>query len=603
MAKSPKPQEELDALVRVAKSFSEREMFAEAAELFQVAQRLDPKNSGLRLALAEVLRMQRQYSETSPRSRAEVLKEQFRRDSIDAAHFLGLSEFYNGKGETAQALSCLEMSRAKNGVNPTLLKLHGQILARHKDFSGASRELSQALRFNPFDGQLAESLGRIEYERRNFRASLDATIQAYLLLNPGNTEGAERLRRRLRTLKQVLGFEHADLVDRFHAGRERLEVAFDRLQWHRERLLEQEALAETDLLSPAQAPQSSKGLIGLAGRIQDLGAFPNLSDPQIIQLAMAVEEEFHERGRRIFRHGNVEDDLYLLETGEVSFQRETSYGVFEIRKHSPGALFGEANFISRLERTGDALTLEPCRLLRFRAEALRRLIADDAEIGVRLYWMFWFSLARKLRATNEQLGTFFATETETQGSPPLRHDYPEASLRVNIDSRDKIRVLQEQGLSHSELMTLATFSREKRFAPGAFIFQEGDEGGEMYVILEGKARISKFISGAGEEALAILERGDFFGEMSLIDGQPRSADARAHDGPVTVLALERATFHEILSMDAHASLELLQLLCRLIALRLREMNAKLVGWSILAGPRTSEGASENPFWNNRRSGN
>ncbi len=115
------------------------------------------------------------------------------------------------------------------------------------------------------------------------------------------------------------------------------------------------------------------------------------------------------------------------------------------------------------------------------------------------------------------------------------------------------------------------------------IFAEGDPGREMYVVLEGRVRISKFIPGGGEEALAILERGDFFGEMALIDGQPRSADARAHGGPVTVLALDEATIKEVLTVDPEASLEFLQLLCRLVAKRLREIDEKVIGWRIMSG--------------------
>jgi CRP-like cAMP-binding protein len=151
-------------------------------------------------------------------------------------------------------------------------------------------------------------------------------------------------------------------------------------------------------------------------------------------------------------------------------------------------------------------------------------------------------------------------------------------------------LFREQGLSRRELMTLATFSKEKKFAEGAFLFQEGDKGSELYVVLEGRAMISKFIPGAGEEALAILERGDFFGEMSLVDGEPRSADAKAYAGPLTVLALDQATVKEVLAMDPHASLEFLQLLCRLIANRLREIDEKVIGWRILSGER-SESAS------------
>jgi CRP-like cAMP-binding protein len=152
-----------------------------------------------------------------------------------------------------------------------------------------------------------------------------------------------------------------------------------------------------------------------------------------------------------------------------------------------------------------------------------------------------------------------------------------------VDSETKMRLFREQGLSNSELMALATFSRERTYPGGGVIFGEGDAGREMFVVLDGRVRISKFIPGGGEEALAILERGDFFGEMALIDGQPRSADARAHGGPVTVLALDEGTIREVLTVDPHASLEFLQLLCRLVAKRLREIDEKVIGWRIMVG--------------------
>ena len=96
-------------------------------------------------------------------------------------------------------------------------------------------------------------------------------------------------------------------------------------------------------------------------------------------------------------------------------------------------------------------------------------------------------------------------------------------------------------------------------------------------------RISKFIPGVGEEALAVLDRGDFFGEMALIDDKARSADAKAHDGDATVLSIDRATLNEILSMDPNASLQFLNLLCRMISRRLREINEKIVQWKYMSG--------------------
>jgi CRP-like cAMP-binding protein len=98
--------------------------------------------------------------------------------------------------------------------------------------------------------------------------------------------------------------------------------------------------------------------------------------------------------------------------------------------------------------------------------------------------------------------------------------------------------------------------------------------------------ICKYIPGGGEEALAILDRGDFFGEMALLDGEPRSADARAYGGALTVLALDQATVREVLGLDPDAALDFLRLLCRLLADRLREIDEKVIGWRILAGPRS-----------------
>jgi hypothetical protein len=224
--------------------------------------------------------------------------------------------------------------------------------------------------------------------------------------------------------------------------------------------------------------------------------------------------------------------------------------------------------------------------LRFQATDLDRLITEFPELGVQLYWCFWHGLAQKLRSTNAQLASFFSADSNPENFLRLRRTKVTAAGKAQVDSNDKIRLFREQGLSGKELDALATFSKEKRFPGGAYIFQEGDPGDEMYVIVEGKARISKFIPGGGEEALAILERGDFFGEMSLIDGQPRSADARAHGGPLTVLALDQPTVHEVLSMDPQASLDFLRLLCRLVAKRLREIDEKVVSWRIMAGERS-----------------
>ena len=74
---------------------------------------------------------------------------------------------------------------------------------------------------------------------------------------------------------------------------------------------------------------------------------------------------------------------------------------------------------------------------------------------------------------------------------------------------------------------------------GAFLFRTGDEGDAMYLIERGKVRICVRARDGHEVTLTELERGDFFGEMALLDGQRRSADAVVvEDARLAVLSRE-----------------------------------------------------------------
>src|SRR5262249_37978283 len=162
---------------------------------------------------------------------------------------------------------------------------------------------------------------------------------------------------------------------------------------------------------------------------------------------------------------------YILERGEVLIQRPTAYGTFTLGKLDPGSLFGEASFFTGLDRSSDASALAASQVFRFDATALDALIEEAPELGVDLYWSFWHSLAHKLRATNDQLKSFFTSDTMPENFLRLRkrQSLP-AAASVKVESADKMNLFREQGLSRRELMTLATFSREERFAAGASIF-------------------------------------------------------------------------------------------------------------------------------------
>lgn len=131
-----------------------------------------------------------------------------------------------------------------------------------------------------------------------------------------------------------------------------------------------------------------------------------------------------------------------------------------------------------------------------------------------------------------------------------------------------------EGLKPAALEMIARVSIEEQHASGTKLFSHGDPGDRLYLILEGKVRISREVPGMGEEALAVLGRGQVFGEMALLDESPRSADAIVHER-CKVLAIPKDAFDDLLFLHKDLAYEVLQSFVRLLTARLRETNDKL----------------------------
>lgn len=108
---------------------------------------------------------------------------------------------------------------------------------------------------------------------------------------------------------------------------------------------------------------------------------------------------------------------------------------------------------------------------------------------------------------------------------------PRVQVAPPTDVPPTIDRLREVGLfgalSDDVLSHLAQTLKRSRVAPGTTIFQEGDAGHELFVVLEGEFEVLKKSRRGRQQRVAILGPSDTFGEMSLIDVQPRSATVRA----------------------------------------------------------------------------
>jgi CRP/FNR family transcriptional regulator, cyclic AMP receptor protein len=140
--------------------------------------------------------------------------------------------------------------------------------------------------------------------------------------------------------------------------------------------------------------------------------------------------------------------------------------------------------------------------------------------------------------------------------------------------REKVDVLQKVplfgGLSLRDLNNIARYAGEKRVKTGAMLARQGRRERDFMLILDGSARVER-----DGKVLAQLKAGDFFGEMALIDGEPRSATVFA-ESPCVLLVIGRRSFQQLLDSVPGMQKKILITLCQ----RLRAADAALAAFNL-----------------------
>lgn len=575
-----------DDLLGLARRYADQGMYDESIHLYEMAEKLKPGSVSLRINLARV----RDQKRTAEESRYTAVKHEVvaerARDEVDSSQYVGLAQYYMAKDQTSKAIELLEIAKLKTPNNYRPFEILGRLYYSQGQWELSHDEIEKARKLNPFDRGLAEISGRIQFELKDFERSLDDFIDAFLLATDQKGEAIEPVRRMINTLKRIDNIEPKQLNARIKQRVEQLQMATERLELRKEDLFRLDPRKDLkDILQKiTRAAEKREDLIAVSHELRGLGVFQHMKDEQIFRLSKLVRVQGFSSGEYVFREEDRSMDFYVVKDGRMEIRKDTPFGPQILGNLSADHIFGEMNFIDRTHRSSDALAVsDRSAAYTFSFSALDQIMDEDKELAVGLHWAFWRSLTEKVRDANEQLKLFFQEDAK-RGQGRKRADGGKREVQqVTVKSEDKVDLFRERGLSAAEMKLLATFSSEERFREGSMIFREGDKGDKLFIVLDGRVRISKFIPGVGEEALAVLDRGDFFGEMALIDEKPRSADAKSHEIDATVLSIDRATLNEILSMDPHASLQFLNLLCRMISRRLREINEKIVQWKYMSG--------------------
>jgi CRP/FNR family cyclic AMP-dependent transcriptional regulator len=150
---------------------------------------------------------------------------------------------------------------------------------------------------------------------------------------------------------------------------------------------------------------------------------------------------------------------------------------------------------------------------------------------------------------------------------------PEASMEVR-ELLKTVPIFAE--LSDADIDSLAQLASRRHFARETPVFFEHEEGDSFFMILEGRVKVTILGDDGREVILSMLGPGDFFGEMALLDDEPRSATAIAVED-CDLLSLQRSDFEGVVTSRASISSALIKVL----SARLRKANHQISTLALL----------------------
>lgn len=267
----------------------------------------------------------------------------------------------------------------------------------------------------------------------------------------------------------------------------------------------------------------------------------------------------YQKNEWVYRQGDPGDTMVIIQSGAVEVRRRHEDREETLAVLGKGEFFGEMALIDRSRRSVSVVTLCPSRLLPLTRESLLSHIQEDPAILLNLMQV----IGRRIEKTNSLLRDLVAGDEELRSRLADR-EKPEPLVEALLSDTPTGPSVSVQapgppadfpGLSDGDdLQGL----EEVRYGAGELIFHQGDPGETFYLILEGRVEIEQ------EKAqetyrLAGLGPGDFFGEMALITGEPRSASARAETACRMVI-ISREPFWVHLKTKPELGLAILQTL-------------------------------------------
>lgn len=253
-------------------------------------------------------------------------------------------------------------------------------------------------------------------------------------------------------------------------------------------------------------------------------------------LADKVGETFEE-GDVVFNQGDIGDKMYILHEGTLAVIREKDGVGTVVARLSRGDVVGEMALVDEEPRSATVKAMESSTLVPVTRDFVLQYSHKDTSFILFLIE----SLSGRLEKVNEMLRWRFSES----GQPALQDD-----------SQD-----EDEPRSAAFLKSLSPVidtAKAVKLAQGEILFEKGDPGDTMYVILNGKMETYQE---DGEEKYfqARFGRGNFLGEMAIVSGKPRTATA-VTTAPSVLLPVKKEDFIEKIRTDPAVALHTIQIL-------------------------------------------
>ncbi|HNC47991.1 MAG TPA: Npt1/Npt2 family nucleotide transporter [bacterium] len=332
------------------------------------------------------------------------------------------------------------------------------------------------------------------------------------------------------------------------------------------------AFALRKLIHDTQVSFERKEVLNIIQKVAILkrvSFFASLSGEYLANIALQMKSAKCHAGEAVFHEGETGDSFYVVIKGKVLIHK----GETRLVEMGPGQCFGEMAILDNEKRSASVTALEDTLMFKLESEAFYDIIADRIEIAKGVIRM----LTQRLR---QQLAKVAAAGG---GAPkPVIPQIEESAVEEMIEGESaniaseldsqallkRVLLLKEidlfASLPDEDMVMLANTIEEVKYKKGQDIFLEGDQGDAMYGIVSGSVLIHK-----GNKDLATLGEKKYFGEMAVLDNEPRSASVTAV-ADTTLLKLSSDDFYSIL----FDKVEITRNIFAVLVQRLRTTNTK-----------------------------